>query len=180
MSDNTTNTQNWKAGEVVNLPKERRTLKSGNSVAYEQIVESRYMCVREAGNGRRGILVKVLGKAYGGEGRIIKGQPYWDDDVEILFYGARYSSYPLPSAEELKEVLGIVRGNESLVQQFEQAGMRMNVNSTFWVKDIKRQMGILKKLQYLDGRDGQLYPAKGDDFHYRISIVYFQNGELSW
>ena len=180
MSDNT-NTKNYKIGEIINLPRAKRVLASSNNATYERFIGSRYICIREAGTEQRGILVKVLGRAYGGYAKIIKGEPFWRDDDDITFYGAIYYSYALPSAEEVKEVLGIVKGNESLLRQFEEAGMHINPDSTFWVNKIKHSMLFFKKLQYLDGHDGQLYTANAADSHYRISIVYFNNdGEITW
>ena len=180
MSDNATNIQDWKVGDVVTLPRTRRTLKNGVSIAFEQFVESRYLCIREASHELRGILVRVLDRAYNGYAKIVKGQPCWNDDSVSTFYGVRYFCHPLPKANDLHEVLSIIRGNKNLLQQLEDAGMHIDVDSTFWVNDIIRQIFFFKKLQYLDGRDGRLCPATGNSSHNRISIVYFQNGELSW
>ncbi len=181
MSDNTTFRKNCKVGEIVSLPKMKRVLTSGNNATYEQIVESRYMCIREASTGQRGILVKVLGRAYGEYAQIVKDKPFWKDDDDMLFYGTIYSSYALPSAEGVKEVLDIVRGNENLLRQFEDAKMHFNPDSTFWVNNIKHSILFFKKLQYLDGHNGKLYTANTADNHYRISIVYFnEDGEIAW
>lgn len=179
MSDNT-NTKN-KIGEIINLPRAKRVLASSNNATYERFIGSRYICIREASTEQRGILVKVLGRAYGDYAKIIKGEPFWKDDDDILFYGAIYYSYALPSAKAVKEVLDIVRGNQDLLNRFEEAGMHLNPNSTFWVNKIKHSKLFFKKLQYLDAHDGKLYTANNADSHYRISIVYFNNdGELSW
>lgn len=182
MTTNTNNTQNWTVGEIVRLPISKRLLATGNNATYQQIIESRYICIREADNGQRGILVKVLGKASGNYAIIIKGQPFWKDDEDELLYGTIYYSYPVPSAKELKEVLDTVRGNESLLRKFEDARMHLNPDSTFWVNKTKRSMLFLKKLQYLNGGDGQLYSAASDaNLHYRVSIVYFdKDGEITW
>ena len=181
MSDIKTNTKEWKAGDVVTLPRGRRTLKAGDSVVYEQFVESRYLCIRAASDGQRGILVRVLGMAYSGYANIITGQLFWRDDSDSTFYGVRYFAYPMPTANEVQEVLGIIRGSKDLLQRFEEAGMYLDPDSTFWVNDTKRQMLFFRKLQYLDGRDGSLCVAGNNSTHSRISIVYFnKDGELTW
>lgn len=181
MSDNT-NTKNCKIGEIINLPRAKRVLVSGSNLTHEHFIASRYICIREASTGQRGILVKVLGRASGDYAKIVKGVPFWRDDDDITFYGAIYYGYPLPSVKAVKEVLGIVKGNESLLRQFEEARMHINPDSTFWVKKIRRSKLFFKKLQYLDGHDGQLYTANDNaNKHYRISIVYFNNdGEITW
>lgn len=181
MSDIKTNTKEWKAGDVVTLPRGRRMLKAGDNATYEQFIESRYICIREASTGQRGILVKVLGRASGDYAKIVKDEPFWKDDKDMLFYGDIYYSYALPSAKEVKMVLDIVRGNESLLRQFEDERMHFNPDSTFWVNNIKHSMLFFKKLQYLDAHDGKLYTANNADNHYRISIVYFnKDGEITW
>ena len=181
MSDNT-NTKNCKIGEIINLPRAKRVLVSGSNLTYEHFIGSRYICIREASTGQRGILVKVLGRASGDYAKIVKGVPFWRDDDDITFYGAIYYGYPLPSVKAVKEVLGIVKGNESLLRQFEEARMHINPDSTFWVKKIRRSKLFFKKLQYLDAHDGKLYTANDNaNKHYRISIVYFNNdGEITW
>ena len=170
---------NWTLGEIATLPKMERPLKSG-SIAYVQYITSRYICIREATNGQRGILLKVLGKAYSDQVRLVKGEPFCKDDSEELFDGHRYYSFPFPSAKDTQEVLDILKGDESLVKKFQEASMHINPNSTFWVSDTVRNKFLRKNMQILDGRDGQLRPASEDGLHYRISIVYFHNGSLGW
>lgn len=180
MSDNS-NTKNYKIGEIINLPRAKRVLASSNNATYERFIGSRYICIREASIEQRGILVKVLGRASGDYAKIIKGEPFWKDDDDILFYGAIYYSYALPSADAVKEVLDIIRGNQDLLNQFEEAGMRLNPNSTFWVNKIRRSKLFFMKLQYLNGQDGKLYAANEANNHYRISVVYFnKDGEIIW
>ena len=56
------NENTWRLGETVTLPRTEKKIKNNGSVSYEQLIGSRYICVREEAEGRRGILVKVLGK----------------------------------------------------------------------------------------------------------------------
>ena len=56
-------TNNWKIGEVVSLPRAEKLLKKGFSASYETFIASRYICIREATDKQQGVLVKVLGKA---------------------------------------------------------------------------------------------------------------------
>ena len=174
------NENNWNIGEIASLPKQERSLKQSGSTAYIQYITSRYVCIREATSGQRGILVKVLGKAYSDQVGIVNGEPFSKDDHDELFAGHRYYSFPFPSAKDVMEVLEIVNENQELLQTFESASMHINPNSTFWVSDTVRNIFFMKKPQILNGRDGQLYPANGDDMHYRLSIVYFFKGSLIW
>ena len=171
---------NWTLGEIATLKRTERPLKTSGLASYVQYVSSRYICIREENDGQRGILLKVLGKAYSDQIRMVNGQPFSRDDYEELFAGHRYYSYPFPSSNEVQEVLEIIRDNKSLLLKFEDASMHINPNSTFWVKDSMRNKFFMKKPQYLDARDGQLYPAQDDGIHYRISIVYFYKGSLFW
>ena len=174
------NKNNWTLGEVITLKRTQRTLKESGSTSYAQYISSRYICIREDHDGQNGILVKVLGKAYSGQIGMVNGQPFCKDDHEELFAGHRYCSYPFPSVKEVQEVLDIIRDDKSLLQKFEAASMHINPNSTFWVRDTSRNMLFMRKPQFFGGRNGQLYSARDDDYHYRLSIVYFSNGSLIW
>jgi hypothetical protein len=174
------NKNNWTLGETATLPKQEKPLKQSGSTAFVRYITSRYICIREATDSQCGILVKVLGKAHGDQVGVVKGEPFCKDDHDELFAGHRYYSFPFPSAKDVKEVLDIIRGDQGLLQKFEAASMHINPNSTFWVSDTTRSMLFLKKPQIFSGRDGQLYPATNDGYHYRLSIVYFSNGSLVW
>ena len=173
------NKNNWTLGEIANLPRQEKVLKDG-STAYVHYITSRYVCIREATDLQRGILVKVLGKAYGDQVGLVKGQTFCKDEHDELFVGHRYYSFPFPSAKDVKEAIDIIREDQSLLQKFEAASMHINPNSTFWVSDTTRSKFFLKKPQFLNGRDGQLYPVSNDSQHYRLSIVYFFKGSLVW
>jgi hypothetical protein len=174
------NENNWTLGEIAKLPKMERLLKQSVSTVYMHYIASRYVCIREATEGQRGILVKVLGKVYGDQVGMVNGQPFCKDDNEDLFTGNGYYCYPFPSVKDVQEVLEILKGNQSLIDKFEAAKMHINPNSTFWVRDTTRNKLLLKKPQYFSTRDGQLYPARDEDNHYRLSIVYFYKGQLNW
>jgi hypothetical protein len=170
----------WTLGEIATLPKQERPLKQSGSTTYVQYITSRYVCIREATDRQRGILVKVLGKAYSDQVGIVNGEPFSKDDHDELFVGHRYYSFPFPQAKDVKEVLDIIEDNQDLLQKFQAASMHINPNSTFWVSDTVRNMFFLKKPQILSGHDGQLCPPSDDDNHYRLSIVYFFKGSLIW
>lgn len=176
-----TNTNNWKVGEIVNLPRAEKPLKKGFSDIYENYIASRYICIREATDRQQGILVKVLGKAFADEIKVVSGQSFTIDETDQLFDSYKYFCYPFPSANDVKEVLNILRGNESLLAQFEAEYMHVNPDSTFWVCETASTMVFLKKKQYLSGTDNILYTSGKGDIHYRISVVHFDhNGELFW
>jgi len=170
----------WTIGEIATLPKQERTLKQSGSTTYVQYITLRYVCIREATDRQRGILVKVLGKAYSDQVGIVNGEPFSKDDHDELFVGHRYYSFPFPQAKDVKEVLEIIEDNQDLLQKFQAASMHINPNSTFWVSDTVRNKFFLKKPQILSGRDGQLCTPSDDDNHYRLSIVYFFKGSLIW
>ena len=174
------NKNNWTLGEIATLPQQEKPLVQSGSTAYVHYITSRYVCIREATDGQRGILVKVLGKACGDQVGLVKGKPFCKDDHDELVAGHRYYSFPFPSAKDVREAIDIIKGNQGLLQKFEAASMHINPNSTFWVSDTVRSKLFLKKPQILNGCDYQLYPPNEDDYHYRLSIVYFFKGSLVW
>lgn len=109
----------WTLGEIATLPKQERPLKQSGSTTYVQYITSRYVCIREATDRQRGILVKVLGKAYSDQVGIVNGEPFCKDDHDELFVGHRYYSFPFPQAKDVKEVLEIIEDNQDLLQKFQ-------------------------------------------------------------
>ena len=176
-----TNTNNWTVGETVRLPRAERLLKKGFSASYETFIDSRYICIREATDRQQGVLVKVLDKTHTEETEVVGGQLYTIDETDQLFDSYKYLCYQFPSAADVKEVLSILRGNESLLAKFEAEHMHINPASTFWVCETASKMVFLKKKQYVSGTDNSLHISGKDDIHYRISVVHFdRNGELFW
>lgn len=175
-----TTENNWTLGEMATLPREEKLLKESGMKSYSHYIASHYICIREATDRQRGILMKVLGKMDSDRIMIVNGKPFSKDDREELFAGRRYYSYPFPTASTVREALDIIRNDQDLQQKFEAASMHINPDSTFWVSDTTRNMLMQKKLQFLGGRDGQLYPASDDGLHYRVTFVYFYKGNLNW
>ena len=175
-----TTENNWALGEQVNLPREEKLLKKSGTTSYLRYIASRYICIREATDGHRGILMKVLGKTSGERIMMVNGEPFCKEDHEELFVGKRYFSYSFPRATEVMEALDIIRFDQDLQQKFEAASMHINPDSTFWVSDTTRNMLLRRKQQFVSGRDGQLYPARDDGEHYRVTFVYFYKGSLNW
>lgn len=175
-----TTENNWTLGEMATLPREEKLLKESGMKSYSHYIASHYICIREATDRQRGILMKVLGKMDSDRIMIVNGKPFSKDDREELFAGRRYYSYPFPTASTVREALDIIRNDQDLQQKFEAASMHINPDSTFWVSDTTHNMLMQKKLQFLGGRDGQLYPASDDGLHYRVTFVYFYKGNLNW
>ena len=107
-----TNTNKWKVGETVRLPRAERLLKKGFSASYETFIDSRYICIREATDRQQGVLVKVLDKTHTEETEVVGGQLYTIDETDQLFDSYKYLCYQFPSAADVKEVLSIIRGDE--------------------------------------------------------------------
>jgi hypothetical protein len=178
MMDSTGNS--WSLGEIVILPRSQKLVKTSGSTVYERLIGSRYVCVREASEGQRGILVKVLGKMPPEHITTVCGNPFSKDDREELFEGVRYFSYPFPAVKDVQEVLGILRSNPGLIQIFEGASMHINPKSKFWVNEAESHLLVMKKPQCYDSYSEQtITPSKGDA-PYRLTMVYFYKGDLSW
>ncbi|MBR1411014.1 MAG: hypothetical protein IJ580_07955 [Prevotella sp.] len=170
----------WALGEIATLPREEKLLMVSGSRSYSHYISSHYICIREETEGKRGILMKVIGKANIDRIKLVDGKPFGKDDREELFVGYNYFSYPFPNTNEVVEALDIIRGNLDLQRKFNESSMHINPDSTFWVNDTTRNLFLQRKLQYLGGRDGQLYPARDDGEHYRVTFVYFYKGSLYW
>ncbi|MBQ6918113.1 MAG: hypothetical protein IJQ64_10010 [Prevotella sp.] len=170
----------WKTGDIVTLQRIDKMLKKNRTTAYKELVSSRYVCIREASNDQRGILVKVLGKIPARYLNIVDGKPFVKDDTEELFYDTNYYSFPFPKAIEIEEVLSIIRHNPELLNVFESISMHIDTEATFWVRETTRNMLFMKQLQFFDASQSLTCVAKENKAHYRLSIVYYYNSELVW
>jgi len=155
-------------------------LKKSGSTVYEQLIGSRYICVREASELQRGILVKVLGKFLPEYIMTVGGQPFSKDDSEELFESLRYFSYPFPAVKDVQEVLEILLSDPSLIQIFEGASMHVNPKSKFWVNQTESHLLVMKKPQCYDSYSEQIVTPSKDEASYRLTMVYFYKGKLSW
>ena len=169
------NEANWHLGDLVNLSWNYKEIKKSGRKSYAYYALSNYVCVREATDRQRGILVKGLGKIQRERVMLVNGEPFCTDEREGLFMGNHYYSLPFPTADELKEALDIVRFDMNIQQILIDNGMFFNPNGTFWVSDIQSQFfGLKRSLQYYDPPTGCLATAKRlDERHNRITIAYF-------
>lgn len=173
-------TSKWKTGDIVTLQRAEKTLKTTDNSFFKEFVNSRYVCVREASKGERGILVKVLGKAPVSSLEIIEDRPFAKDGIDQMFDNVNYYSYPFAKAIEIEEVLSIIRHNQGLLNVFESISMHIDTEATFWVRETTRNMLFMKQLQYFDASQSLICVAKENEAHYRLSIVYYYNSELVW
>lgn len=172
------NKNNWKVGELVNLPRTETLLKTRGTTRYERLIESHYICIREATDTQRGILVKVLGKCPPEFVSVVGGQPFTKDDREELFNGCRYFSYPYPASKDVKEVLDILNSTPTLLQYFQNASMHINPKSKFWVSNMTRRLLIFKRPLCYDASTKALCTIQDNESAYRLTMVYFFKGEL--
>lgn len=172
------NRNNWKVGEIVSLPWTSNTLKSSGSTVYYHFFGSRFLCIRDAEGEQNGILVKVLGKTPLEEITMVGGEPFCKDQKDDLFEGRSYSSFRFPTLDGLTEVLQIIRDNPTLKSAFEEAGMHINTESTFWVRESTRNHIFQKKPQFYDATNGTIGPASDSTPRYRITILYFSKDKL--
>lgn len=170
----------WTLGEIANLSRQERPLKSSGLTSYMHFISSRFICIREESEGSRGIILRVMGKAYADQVKMVGGEPFTRDDHEAAFAGHRYYSYTFPSAKEVQEVIDILRENPLLLMTFEDAKMHINPDGRFWVRETARNKLLQKIPQIYDGIDGQLHKAADDTPYYRIAIAYFYKDTLKW
>lgn len=173
-------TTNWKTGEIVTLQLSDKTLQKDETTIYKEFVSLRYVCIREASNDKRGILVKVLGKIPAMNLEIVGDTPFVKDDVKQHLYDTYYYSFPFPKAIEIEEALSIIRHHQELIGKFKSISMNIDTEASFWVRETARNLLFMKQLQYFDANSCLTCTAKENDAHYRLSIVYYQNSELFW
>ena len=168
--------QEWSVGELVNMERSTTQLKESGTNMYSNMVSSQYVCIRETTDGQDGILVRGLGNIRQRHIMIVSGEPFIKDERDDLFVGKQYYSHPLPTADELKEVLDIVRTDENIQQKLKACGMQFDSNGTFWVSDTKAKFcGLKRDLQYYDTKTGRLATAKSpDEYHQRITVAFFR------
>ena len=171
---------NWQLGELVTLARSTRVLKKTWLALYEQLIGSRYICIREASEKQSGILVKVLGRMPSEYIKVVDGLPFCKDEREELFEGNGYTSYSFPTAEEVKEVLDILRSNADLLPVFEKASMHVNPRAKFWVRETTSHLLVAKKPLCYDVGSGSLSKVSDEEAPYRLTLVYFDKDQLNW
>ena len=162
---------NWNVGETVTLTRSESLLKKHREKTYSFLAGGQYICVRKATDTQRGIAVRVLGQTVGNDITLVDGEPFCNDICENFSTRMRYYSYPLPTTDELKKVLELIRGNESLPDCFEGASMHFDPDATFWVQETAGHLA--KKPQYYDAKADQICKTKGDAAHCRLTIAYY-------
>lgn len=165
----------WSVGELVTLNWTRTLLIKEGKMSYSYMIDSSYFCIREATESQQGILIKSLGKTKQNNIMLVRGKPFCKDDFDDMFLNKHYFSFSFPMADELKEVLDILRSDIDIQQKLLDNIMVINPNGTFWVNDTKSQfLGLKRKLQYYDSPTDSLVTANSQsERHQRITIVYF-------
>jgi len=169
----------FKVGEVAVLPYEYAFVSNSGQTRYEWFVRSRYVCVREDSDSQYGILVKYMGD-YASPSIIVKGgEPFCKDDKTVRLEGNTYNSYRFPTTHEVKEVLGILKGNENLIGVFKSLMMEIDPSSTFWVREMESRFPFRKLFRYYDPESDKVYSStdKNKD-HCRMAVVYFHESKL--
>jgi hypothetical protein len=165
----------WRIGQNVSLAWETKLVKKNRNNSYERMIGSNYICIREATDGHYGILLRVLDKARASSIKLVRGQPFFLDECTGLFEGYSFSSYSSPSLAELKEVLAILRSNQSLLDRFEEAKMPISLQSLFWVNETARNILFMKKPLCYDPSTDSLCIASDPVEPCRLTMVYFNS-----
>ena len=100
---------NWSLGEVVLLPRQTSKTNEKN----ENLMNSRYICIREASKGQRGILLKILGEATRKNIKMQGGKLFRKEYKFEGLYSDTYFRFHFPSVNELKDVFDILKKDET-------------------------------------------------------------------
>lgn len=173
------NKENWKVGEIVNLTWTSDKFKTSGETVYYHFFGSRFLCIKQPDDENKvAIFVKVLGKTSPADVMMVGGEPFCKDQKDDLFTGVSYSSFRFPKLDDLKEVLQIIRDNPEFKSCLEEAGMHINLDSTFWVRESIRGHLLQKKPQIYNAGNGCLSAISNDTPHYRLAIVFFTDGKF--
>ena len=150
------------------------------STTYRHFYSSRFICIREEDDGHPGILMKVLGRTSPHSIMTVGDEPFCKDERDDLLKGKAYSSFRFPTVEQLTEALAIIRENPELMSVFEESSMHFNPESSFWVRELTRKHLFQKKPQFYDASTGKLCTSSDEASHYRLTMLYFKNGNLTY
>ena len=171
---------NWQLGETVRLPWKSEVVKKSCIKSYAYLLSSRYVCIRERGDGLPGILVKGMGKLPADVIQMVGGEPFCRDERAEAFTTDQYLCHRFPEMSELRLVLGIIRNSPALLQQFLNEKMPIRPDSTYWVRDVTRHRLFQKRPNYFDpAADALFNPTPEANVHHRLTIVYFSRQGLS-
>lgn len=173
------NENNWKAGEAVNFPWTDNTFKKQGSTSYKHYYNSRFVCIREAHDGQRGILLKVLGKLSARDILVVGGEAFCKDERDDSIKGKSYYGFRFPDSRELTEALAALREKPELMKALKESEMYLDPDSTFWVREPKCSL-LRKKPQFYDPKTGTVRPATDDEPHCRLTLVFFHKGTLTF
>ncbi len=169
----------WEIGDIVNVGYDEFFLCKRSYILYEQIIASRYICVKKPTFESPGMLVKVLGKVPRQSIMIRAGEPFIKDDKEDFFYRKIYYSYKFPTIREVEKVLGLIQNTPMLIDKFKKASMSIDPKSTFWVRETASKFFFMKEPLCYDAYSGNIFTAaRNNDTHYRLSIVYYKMSNL--
>lgn len=172
------NENNWKAGEIVNFPWKENTFKKQGLVTYKHYYSSRFVCIRAAQDGQRGILLKVLGRLSARDITTVGGEPFCKDESDYSLTDKSYCSFRFPLLQDAKEALNVISENPSLMQALKEAEMHLDPKATFWVRETARSL-FRRKLQFYDPKSGTVSPATDEEPHGRLSLLFFQDGNIT-
>lgn len=169
----------WRVGEIEGLPWTSTVIKKSGSTIYKHYYSSRFICIREENGNQPGILLKVLGKTAANEVMMVDGEPFCKDDKDDLVKGKVYSSFRFPTLDELREVLDVFHMNPKLSALFDEASMHFSLNSTYWVREARKTFFRMKP-QFYDAAAANLSVSSDNASHYRLAILYFHKGKLTY
>ena len=174
------NENSWKVGEKASFPWKSTIFKKSGTTIYKHFYSSSFICIREEDEGHRGILLKVIGRTSPKDIIMVGGEPFCKDEKEEMIVGKTYSSYRFPTTDEVTDVVEILRGNPELLALLDKTEMHVNPQATFWVRESARSMLLMKKPQFYDVSTNKVGPATDSTPHYRLTLLYFNKGELIW
>ena len=173
----------WKLGEKADFPFTSTEFKKSGSffkTFYKHFYSSRFICIREETDEQPGILLKVLGRTSPKDIIIVGGEPFCKDEKEEMISGRTYASYRFPTIKQVSEVVEILRENRWLKDLLENSEMHINLQAYFWVRNVAGGFLFGKKPRYFDPESKTLYTVSDKTPHYRLAVVYFHKGELTF
>ena len=172
------NENNWRKGDVVVFPWKSRRFVREDSKSFHFYFSSTFVCIREADDKHRGILLRVLERTSKSDLLIVGNELYRKDERNNSVDRKRYYGFRFPSTKSLKTALEILRKEPELMSLLQQESMSFHLDSKFWVREPGRRLFFLKTPQYYDSRTDTLHCAEDGASYRRLTMVYFQKGNL--
>ena len=164
----------WKVGDVVAPGLMFRKICRFGGKIYMHFLDSKYICIREASAEAPGMLVKVLNSCDQSRFLFRGGEPFIKDYKTVNFESpVEYSTFRLPTVEEVRFVLATAKADVQLGQMLANRGLSPNEPATYWTRGIGGNI-LGRRVEFYDSATRTVKTESGSNTErIRITVAYF-------